>query len=284
MFGYVKPDRRELLVKDDEFYRATYCGICRTMKKETGVFSPAFLTYDSVFLALVRMLFVEDGDIGTRCVRCPVHPLHRKTMLRSNPALVYTARAFASLAYYRAEDNLHDEKFFHSLGVRFSLPLLSYGRDRADMRPLDDIIRKDLADIRKMEADACPSVDLPAEKFGHLLGAVFSFGLAGDGEVLTRTAGYHLGKFIYGADAAEDYGKDRTSGAYNPYVSAYGGRDLTCEDREAIHTALLLEADGLGQAVELFPYGKRHTLERLIKNITYRGLEKRIRFLKEETE
>ena len=31
MFGYVKPLSDELLVKEHNFYRATYCGICRAM-------------------------------------------------------------------------------------------------------------------------------------------------------------------------------------------------------------------------------------------------------------
>ena len=38
MFGYVKPVVGELLVKEHEFYKATYCGICRAMKKHTGLF------------------------------------------------------------------------------------------------------------------------------------------------------------------------------------------------------------------------------------------------------
>ena len=36
MFGYVKPDSGELRVKDYDFYRATYCGICREMGRATG--------------------------------------------------------------------------------------------------------------------------------------------------------------------------------------------------------------------------------------------------------
>ena len=50
VFGYVKPVKAELLMKEYDFYRATYCGICRAMKKHTGIFSNATLTYDSVFL------------------------------------------------------------------------------------------------------------------------------------------------------------------------------------------------------------------------------------------
>ena len=99
MFGYVKPVHTELLVKEYEFYRATYCGICRAMKKHTGTFSNVTLSYDSVFLALVRMLFVEDSEISAHNKRCIAHPMKKRTMLKENSALEYTARAFAILSY-----------------------------------------------------------------------------------------------------------------------------------------------------------------------------------------
>ena len=51
MFGYVKPVADELLVREHEFYRAAYCGICRAMKKHTGCLSNVTLSYDSVLLA-----------------------------------------------------------------------------------------------------------------------------------------------------------------------------------------------------------------------------------------
>ena len=54
MFGYVRPYTPELLVKDNELYRATYCGLCRTMGKTTGKLSKLALSYDFVFLALLR--------------------------------------------------------------------------------------------------------------------------------------------------------------------------------------------------------------------------------------
>ena len=73
MFGYVKPDANELLVKEYEFYRALYCGICHSMKKNTGSRSRITLTYDSVFLALVRMLYEDDIEFKVVKKRCIVH-------------------------------------------------------------------------------------------------------------------------------------------------------------------------------------------------------------------
>ena len=74
MFGFVKPEQGTLLVKEYAFYKATYCGICRQMKAHTGLLSPIFLTYDSVFLALVRMVFEDKKSIGAKKGRCLAHP------------------------------------------------------------------------------------------------------------------------------------------------------------------------------------------------------------------
>ena len=60
MFGYVKPYSQELLVKEYELYRAAYCGVCRSMKNNTGIFSPFTLSYDIVFLAFVRLIILDE--------------------------------------------------------------------------------------------------------------------------------------------------------------------------------------------------------------------------------
>ena len=86
MFGYVKPVQSELLVKEYDFYRATYCGICRSMKKHTGFFSNLSLNYDGVILALARMLYIPDSDISAKMKRCVAHPLKKRCMLTVNSA------------------------------------------------------------------------------------------------------------------------------------------------------------------------------------------------------
>ena len=55
MFGYVREYPPELKLKHHVFYRAVYCGVCKSMGHCTGFCSRATLSYDMVFLALVRM-------------------------------------------------------------------------------------------------------------------------------------------------------------------------------------------------------------------------------------
>ena len=279
MFGYVKPVAAELLVKEYEFYRSAYCGICRAMKRHTGALSNFTLSYDSVFLALVRMLYVDDSEIGVKAGRCIAHPLKKRKMLNENSALEYTARAFAILTYYKLCDDMRDEKLYFRAAVSVAKPVMRSADRRASLPDLSLLIAEKLGVINALEDQRCESVDEPASVFGELLGEVFAYGFEGNDRLVLYQCGYHLGRFIYVADAAEDYDKDRASGAYNPFVISYGGARLTDENRASIKCALLLECKKLEGAVNLLPFGNRATIENIINNTIYLGLPKRIEFL-----
>ena len=254
MFGYVKPDIKELLVKEHEFYKSTYCGICRSMKKHTGGLSPITITYDSVFLALVRMAYIPDSELSSSMRRCIAHPAKKKCMLNDNSAIEYTARAFAILSYYKMKDDLAE------------------------------IVKDRLERISEIERERRPSIDEPAELFGELLGEIFAYGLDGNDRLVTYECGYRLGKFILLADAIDDYYDDRRTGKYNPYVISYGGTDLTRENKQNVKTALLIECKKLESAVNLIPFENKITVENIVRNIIYLGLTKRIEFLDKDGE
>ena len=285
MFGYVKPVVSEMLVKEHEFYKATYCGICRSMKKHTGFLSNVTLSYDSVFLALVRMLYIEDADFGAEQRRCIAHPAKKRTMLKENTAIEYTAKAFAVLTYYKIKDDMADEHGIKRLGVSAVKPIVAHANSKAELSELEAIVRDRLCRITELENASCTSVDEPAGLFGELLGEIFAYGLPEKERLVPYECGYHLGKFIYAADAAEDYEKDREKGAYNPYVMFYGGKPLTDENKQTIKCALLLECKKIEAATNLLPFGTRATIENIINNVIYLGLVKRIEFLdKKESE
>ena len=279
MFGYVKPLASDLLVKENEFYKSTYCGICRSMKKNTGALSPATITYDSVFLALVRMAYIPDSAIDARMGRCIAHPIKKRCMLVDNEAIEYTARAFAILSYYKMADDMSDEGVGKKILAGMARPVLSGAKRRAATEELEKIAKEKLSAITALEHERCPSVDLPASLFGELLGEFFAYGLSGEDRLVTYQCGYHLGKFIYAADAAEDYESDCKSGSYNPYVICYEGKPLTKENRATIKTALIMECQRIESAVNLIPFGNKATIENIVNNIIYLGLPKRIEFL-----
>ena len=279
MFGYVKPVPDELLVREHEFYKCTYCGICRSMKRHTGFFSNIHLTYDSVFLALLRMVYIPECELCSKRCRCIAHPLKRKNMLADNSAIEYTARAFAVLSYHKLRDDVADERGFKRFSRRLMLPIFNRARRLAAMPELDAFVKEKLCEISALERAECESVDAPAALFGEILGRIFSEGLSESDKLVAHECGFHLGKFIYAADAAEDYERDRVSGSYNPYVKIYGGAPLTDENRSTIKCALILECRRIEAALNLIPFGSRRTLEEILKNIIYLGLTKRIAFL-----
>ena len=284
MFGYVKPDIKELLVKEHEFYKSTYCGICRSMKKHTGGLSPITITYDSVFLALVRMAYIPDSELSSSMRRCIAHPTKKKCMLNDNSAIEYTARAFAILSYYKMKDDLADEGVAKRMLVNLTRPILASAKKMADLEPLAEIVKDRLERISEIERERRPSIDEPAELFGELLGEIFAYGLDGNDRLVTYECGYRLGKFILLADAIDDYDEDKRTGKYNPYVISYGGKDLTRENKQNVKTALLIECKKLESAVNLIPFENKITVENIVRNIIYLGLTKRIEFLDKDGE
>lgn len=279
MFGYVKPVVADLLVREHEFYRAAYCGVCRAMKHHTGSLSNITLSYDSVFLALVRMLYLEDSEYSAKMRRCVAHPLKKRPMLSENEAIEYTARAFAILSYYKMADDLHDEPLGKRAAVSAIRPIVAHARIRAALPELADTVSAKLSEISSLEGEMSGDIDKLASIFGELLGEVFAYGTSGSDRLVLFECGLHLGKFIYCADAAEDYDKDVKSGSYNPYAVMYDSKPLTDENRQTIKCALLLECKKLEAAVNLLPFGNRATIENIIRNIIYLGLPKRISFL-----
>ena len=279
MFGYVKPVIKELLVKEHEFYKAVYCGICRSMKKHTGPASTLTITYDSVFLALVRMAYIPDSELSSSMRRCIAHPAKKKCMLDDNSAIEYTARAFAILSYYKMKDDLSDEGAWKRLLVSVTRPILSSAKKRADLTRLAEIACQKLGQISEIEKERRPGIDEPAGLFGELLGEIFAFGLERDDRLVTYECGYHLGKFIFLADAIDDYDSDLKGGKYNPYIIAYNGAKLTYENKQNVKTALLLECKKLENAINLIPFGNKITAENIVRNIIYLGLTDRIKFL-----
>ena len=279
MFGYVKPVVGEMLVREHEFYKATYCGICRAMKKHTGNLSNVTLSYDSVFLALIRMLYIPDADFKAEQRRCIAHPMSKRAMLKENPALEYTAKAFAVLTHYKLKDDLQDEGGLKKVGVILARPISASANRKASLSALEAIASDRLDKITELEKAGCDSVDKPAGIFGELLGELFAFGPTDKDRLVPYQVGYHLGRFIYAADAAEDYEKDKESGSYNPFVLIYGGKQLTYDNKQSIKCGLLLECKKIEAAVNLLPFGNRATIENIINNIIYLGLVKRIEFL-----
>ncbi len=284
MFGYIKPVAAELKVKEYELYRSIYCGLCRSMGRNTACISRLSLSYDFVFLALIRLILAgESGRIVRH--RCIAHPAKKRSVLTDSAQLDYCARASALLTYGKIRDDITDEKGYRKLAARCLLPAAGHIRRRAlktapegtDLEALCDTVARELANQAALETEGCPSPDKAAEPFGRLMAAVCACGFTeGSTEYrLAREIGRHIGRFVYLADAIDDRETDKKNGSYNPFLAAYGADDADAaflRDRDSVRSALTMELIGAEAAIDLMDCEALPEYGNIIRNTVYLGL------------
>ena len=278
MFGYVRVNNSELKVKEYEFYRGAYCGLCRAMGKCTGQCSRMTLNYDFVFLTIVR-LAISPEAVCFKQRRCLVHPLKKRNSMEQNFALEYCAGAAAILNYHKVADDIADERGWKKIRALLVRPFVAHARKKAikkkpQLGELDSSVAQKLQELSRIEREASPSVDTPAACFGELLGEIVSFGFEGADGRIAYQLGKNIGAWIYIADAIDDMDEDFKKGRYNPFVKLYGGRLPTREELESVAVAIKNHLYGAEAAVDLMDH-ESEVLKNIIQNIIYLGITER---------
>ena len=275
MFGYIKPVSAELKVKEYELYRALYCGLCEALGKSVTCSSRLSLSYDFVFLALVRMaLAKETGRIERH--RCLAHPTKKRAVVIHSKQLDYTARLSAVLTYYKLRDDIADSRGLKRLGARLLLPAASRMRKKAKLeREAEAFIAERLSELARLEGEKCSSIDCAAEPFGQLLAYATAYGFEenSDEAKIAAEIGRSIGRFIYVIDALDDFADDVKSGSYNAFALIYENSvDKLLADVEAIRLSLTMELTRIEAAVGLMEFDIVPEYGEIIKNIIYLGL------------
>ena len=181
MFGYVRPFRPELKCRDFDLYRATYCGLCRCLRRRYGLAAPMLLNFDFTFLAL---LLWEPEEGFTPCKgRCHANPMRKLPMCPDSPALELAADESVVLAWWKLQDDLGDEGFGKRLAVRaMSWVFRPAYRKAARLRPeFDQTAERCLKELDLLEKENCPSLDRTADAFARLLQSAAPGGGSGAG-------------------------------------------------------------------------------------------------------
>lgn len=278
MFGYVKPYVPDLRVRENEMYRALYCGLCRSMGKHTTPLSRMTLSYDFVFLASVRCV-LEGCEVKAVPKRCAVHPFRKRPSVCDNSALAYSAACAAVLAKAKLEDDIQDSAGLHRFFSRLAL-IPAKRMEKKAVASADvprDAVYDCLSRLSALEKANCTSLDSVADIFGELLSAVFSHGLSGSECRIAAALGRSIGKYIYVIDAADDAADDKKAGSYNTL-------NLSPISKEALSAAIRLELCDAAAAAELLESPKYPELCEIIKNIVYEGLPKNADKIFEKTD
>lgn len=253
MFGYVHPSDGRLTPEERETFRAAYCGLCHALGARYGLAGRMILNYDLTFLAMV----LSDGA-GQRCARrCVAHPIRKRCCAEGDIALDTAADMSVILTYWQLRDGVADQGFWGGLKYRLASALLrpAYRRARARRPEFDAGTRERLAALGALEADKCASLDAPADAFARLLAMAAESVADPVRRRVTEQLLYHLGRWVYLVDAADDLREDIRSGGYNPLALHFTPVDgaLTPEDRQALAVTLDGSVRAMAAAFELLP-------------------------------
>ena len=260
MFGYVMASYPELSKEEKKRYGAVYCGICRAIRAQASNTARLGLSYDCAFLALILMsLYEPEETCGAKA--CCLHPLSRRPWV-DNEYIRYAADINVALAYYNCADDYADEgKLSAKIMAGVFEKSLASIRQRYPRQC--QAIETCLSKLRQLEQEKCPNPDLPAGCFGALMGEIMVYQEDMWSDTL-RQLGMALGRYIYLADAAVDYRRDRKKGQYNPFLEMGTGEDWLRWEQYLVLA--------MGRCTEYFEKLPLVQDKKLLNNILYSGV------------
>ena len=221
MFGYIRPSLDRLSEEEIERFRSVYCGLCHTLARRYGFSARFLLNYDFTFLAI--LLSQPDAPDCERC-RCMVHPCKARCAMRSEQALDLAADRSVILFWWQLRDHIADHGFWK--GLKYRLAGLLYRRAYQKARKLapefDEAVQRHLHDLGEREKACCASLDEAAEPFAALMADIAQCVESPVRRRILHQIFYHLGRWIYLIDAADDFTEDAREGRYNPLRYRYG--------------------------------------------------------------
>lgn len=260
----------ELKVKEFQKFRSGYCGLCHAMGKRCGLKARFLLNYDFTFLAM--LLDREPCFHADSMCRCIASPFRRRRVCAATRGFEIAADASVILGFWKLRDNVQDETWFRRFLARFLSALLRPAYRRAAKRhaEFDQMVCQCLEELHQLEQSNCSSLDRTADTFARLLQAA-------GGELKTQDQRpveqvlYHVGRWIYLADAYDDLEEDFRRKRYNPLITRFALEkpELSKEDRSLLESTMRHSLNLAASAYGLLETG--HWSE-VLNNILYLGL------------
>ncbi len=257
MFGRVIVLKNELKFKEFDIYRGYYCGLCGKLR-EYGFTYALSLNYDMTFLSILLSSLYETPKCE-KTARCICH-MCKKHLEITDSLTDYVADMTILLAYYKCLDDFEDDK-------------------NAAAKIYSGMIKKRVLKIRALYPQKCSkikqylsdlstaqhsSLEEAANLFGNVLGEIFT-PFNDEWHSTLYQMGFYLGKFIYIADAYEDFDSDIKKNKPNPLREMHSLNDFHKEciiilNMMATECALCFEKLPLVENIEI------------LRNIIYSGI------------
>ncbi len=275
MYGYVRPHKPDLRIRDFQLYQAIYCGLCHALKRNYGFLARFSVSYD---MCLPALMFLKDTSKSTH-KRCPASPFKKKCILCNDPMLDACATLTIILAYYKLMDDIADSGFVKRTAARFLLLFLKpkYKKASKLMPWFDDIARENLSSLATAESayhsnePNAAALDGCAVYFANIIAAFSELSTSTFEQRVTKELFFHTGRIVYILDAADDYEEDRKSSGFNAVAIRYG---LDAETLPEEIKAELFETieDSLSAASAAFELLDERPSAPILSNILYLGM------------
>lgn len=217
MFGYVRADTPYLYMKDNELYRAMYCGVCKGIAETSGQAARMGLSYDVTFLSII-MHNILGVDVKIEKQHCFTHCIRTRKMAEVDELTRQLGALNTVLVYYKYTDDINDGDKGKGKRLWFKKGFKKVAKGYPE---IVKIVSENLAQQEKIEKAMTDSVDRAADATATMLAEFSDYALGEKATVYTRNLFYAVGKWIYLIDALDDYDKDKAKGAYNPFALAY---------------------------------------------------------------
>lgn len=236
MFGFIRPAKSELRVRELERFQSLYCGLCHAIRRQYGRVHTLSLSYDMTFLMLLLEGLLPEGA-DTHDIRCDASPVRKKCVLCEDAATEFAADVSVLLTYHKLQDSIADDRGIKRLTAIALKKLCHKGYQKAQKRQksLDDTMRACLQELSTIEHEEAPSIDRAADPFARLLAACLPDWIDESTARILRELLYHVGRWIYLIDACADLQEDWESGDYNPVALRYA---LTAPSLEPVKKQL----------------------------------------------
>ena len=222
MFGYVRADTPYLYIKDDNLYRAMYCGVCKGIGQVCGQAARMGLSYDVTFLSVI-LHNIAGVDVKIEKSHCLTHCIRTRQMAEVDELTRRLGALNTALVYYKYTDDIQDGDKGRGKRLWFKR---GFQKVKQTYPEIERIVRENLANQEKVEKAKTESLDRAADATANMLAEFSDYALGEKKTSATHNLFYAVGKWIYLIDALDDYDKDVKKGAYNPFALAF---QATCK-------------------------------------------------------
>lgn len=266
MFGYIKPFNPELKVRELETYKSIYCSVCKSLGKNFGATARFLLSYDATFLAMLLLAF-ESDPFRVCKKRCTVNPLKKCKYIEAQDEIFrYAATVTILLSYNKFVDDVHDSGGFKKLIAKMLSGIYKrrYKKIKKNLPELTNEIEKNMLAQNNIEQDTV-SIDAYAHPSATILAYVLSYPYKIKDPVTCRILhelGYHLGRWVYFIDAADDIEKDKKNKNFNPFLKCNTNKD---EIKKILNQSI-------ARTLAAFDLLKSNSLQPILENTILQGL------------